>query len=72
MPRKSAIQGQKFHTDDANQYLHNESGGRGFQIYFCPILPVFWSILVKCCVHVPASSSKTQMLLLENTIFYQY
>ena len=36
----------------------------GFQIQICPILRVFWSILVKRCVHLPTSSSKTQMLLL--------
>ena len=24
----------------------------GFQIQICPILRVFWSILVKCCVHL--------------------
>ena len=44
----------------------------GFQIQICPILRVFWSILVKCCVHLPTSSSKTQMLLLEKTIFHKY
>ena len=32
----------------------------GFQIQICPILRVFWFILVKCCVHLPTSSSKTQ------------
>ena len=31
----------------------------GFQIQICPILRAFWSILVKCCVHLPTSSSKT-------------
>ena len=44
----------------------------GFQIRICPILLGFWSILVKCCVHLPTSSSKTQMLLLEKTIFHKY
>ena len=44
----------------------------GFQIQICPILGVFWSILVKCCVHLPTSSRKTQMLLLEKTIFHEY
>ena len=45
----------------------------GFQIQNCPILHVFWSILVKCCVHLPTSSgSKTQRLLLENSIFHKY
>ena len=27
----SATQRQKFHTDDANQCLHNKSGSHGFQ-----------------------------------------
>ena len=44
----------------------------GFRIYLCPILLVFWLILVKCGVHLPTSSSKTQMLLLEKTIFHKY
>ena len=44
----------------------------GFQMQICPILRVFWSILVKCCVHLPTSSSKTQMLPLEKTIFQKY
>ena len=43
----------------------------GFQIWICTILLVFWSILVKSCVHLPTSRSKTQMLLLENTIFHK-
>ena len=42
----------------------------GFQIWICTILLVFWSILVKCCVHLSTSCRKTQMLLLENTIFH--
>ena len=28
--------------------------------------------MVKCCVHLPKSSSKIQILLLEKTIFYKY
>ena len=44
----------------------------GFQIQICPILRVFWSILVKCCVHLPTSSSKTQMPLQEKTILLKY
>ena len=43
----------------------------GFQISICTILLVFWSILVKCCVHLPTGCSKTQMLLLENNIFHK-
>ena len=44
----------------------------GFQIQICPILCVLWSILVKCCVLLPTSSSKTQMRLQEKTIFHKY
>ena len=33
---------------------------------------VLWSILEKCCVHLPMSSRKTQMPLLEKTIFHKY
>ena len=63
---------EEFHTDDANQCLHNKSGSMGFQIQICPILRFFWSILVKCCVRLPTSSSKTQTLLLEKSIFHKY
>ena len=62
----SATQTQKFRTDDVNQCLYNKSGSHG------SILRVFWSMLVKCCVHLPTSSSKTQMLLQEKTIFHKY
>ena len=69
----SATQRQKFHTDDANQRLHNKCGSYGVPyIYICPVLCVFWSVLVKCFVHLPTSSSKTQILLLEKTIFHKY
>ena len=44
----------------------------GFQMQICSILRFSWSILVKCCVHLRMSSSKTQMLLLEKTIFHKY
>ena len=64
----SETQRQTFHTDDANQCLHNKPGSHGI----CPVLLVFWSILVKCCVHLPTSSSKTQILLLEKTLFHKY
>ena len=47
----SATQRQKFHTDDANQSLHNKSGSHGVPIMNCQILRVFWSILVKCMAH---------------------
>ena len=44
----------------------------GFQMQICSILRFSWSILVKCCVHLRMSSSETQMLPLEKTIFHKY
>ena len=44
----------------------------GFQKQMCSILRFPWSILVKFCVHLETSSSKTQMLLLEKNIFQKY
>ena len=44
----------------------------GFQMQICSILCFSWSILVKCCVHLRISSSKTHMLLLEKTRFHKY
>ena len=44
----------------------------GFQMQICSILRFSWSNLEKCCVHLRMSSSKTQMLLLEKTIFHKY
>ena len=44
----------------------------GFQTQICSIFRFSWSILVKCCVHLRMSSRKTQMLLLEKTIFHKY
>ena len=65
----SASQRQKFHTDDVNQCLHNHSGGHGVpsanlsdfrfvQVGFC-----------KVCVRLRTSSSKTEILILEKSIF---
>ena len=42
----------------------------GFQMWIYSILGFSWSILVKCCVHLRTSSSKTQMLVVEKTIFH--
>ena len=42
----------------------------GFQMQICSILCFSWSILVKCCVPLCVSASKTQMLL-EKTIFHK-
>ena len=44
----------------------------GFQIQICTVLRVFWSILVNFCVHLSTSSSRTQILLLEKSIFNKY
>ena len=44
----------------------------GFQMQICSILRLSWSILEKCCVYLRMRSSKTQMLLLEKTIFHKY
>ena len=41
----------------------------GFQMQIWSILRFSWSILVKCCVHLRTTSSKTQMLLLQKNIF---
>ena len=41
----------------------------GFKMQICSILRFSWSILVKCCVHLQMSSRKTQMPLLEKTIY---
>ena len=43
-----------------------------FQMQICSILRFSWSILVKCCVHLQTSSSKTLRLLLEKNIFHKY
>ena len=43
----------------------------GFQMEICLILRFSWSILEKCGVHLRMSSSKTQMLFLEKTIFHK-
>ena len=58
----SAIQRQKFHTDDLNQCLHNKSGSHEVaKMQICSILRFSWSNLVKCCVELRMSSSKTQI-----------
>ena len=57
----SANQLQKFHTDDVNHWLINKSGSHGVP-----------NPNLKCCVHLRRSSSITQMLVLEKTIFHKY
>ena len=67
-------QRRKFHTDDANRCLHNKSGSHGVPNInlsnFTCLLVNFGKVL--CCVHLPMSSSETQMLLPEKTIFHKY
>jgi len=59
----SATQRQKFHTDNVNQcLLINISGSHEVPH---PNLFNSWSVLLKCCVRLRTSSSKTQMLLPE-------
>ena len=67
----STTQRQKFHTEDVNQCLINPVV-MGFQMQIYSILRFSWSILVKCCVHLRTNSSKTQMPVLEKTIFHKY
>ena len=66
----SATKLQKFHSDDANQCLHNESGSHGvpninLSNFTCRLVD-----FGKCCL--PTSSSKSQMLFLEKTIFHKH
>ena len=69
----SATQQQKFHTDDINKCLHNKSGSHGLPnanlFNFTFLLVDFGKVV---CVHLLMSSSKTQMLLLEKTIFHKF
>ena len=44
----------------------------GLQMEICLILRFSWSILETCGVHLRMSSSKTQMLFLEKTIFHKF
>ena len=70
---KSATRRQKFHTDDVNQCFHNKFGFHGVRnAIFFSILRLSWSILVKCCVHLRTSFSRTQMLPLEKNILHKY
>ena len=68
----SATQRQKFHTDDANQCLHNESGSHevpniNLSNFACRLVD-FGEVLCSSANEL----SKTQMLLLEKTIFHKY
>ena len=67
----SATQPQKFHTEDVNQCLHNKSGSHGVpdaNLFNLPFLLVdFGKVLCSS-----ANVSKTQMLLLKETVFHKY
>ena len=68
----SSRQQQKFHTYDVNQCLHNKSGSHGFQMQIWFNFAFLLVHFDRCCVHLPTSSSKTQMLLLGKNIFQKY
>ena len=69
----SATQRQKVHTEDINQCLHNKSSSHGVPntnlFNFTFLLVDFGK---DCSVDLRTSSSKTQMLLLAETIFHKY
>ena len=69
----SATQGQKFHTDDVNQCLHNKSGSHGFPnanlFNFTFLLVDFGKVL---CSSANELQLETKMLLLDKTIFHKY
>ena len=67
----SATQQQKFHTDHANQCLHNKSRSDGVPKISMSNFKFLLVDFVKCCVYLLRSSSKTQMLLLEKTLFHK-
>ena len=57
----SATQGQKFHTDDANQCLHNKSGGHGVPNIFLSnltyLLVDFGKLLCSCANELQQNSN---------------
>ena len=55
----SATQQQKFHTDDVNQCLHNKFGSHGVANANLFNFTFLLVDLVKCCVHLQMSWSKT-------------
>ena len=56
----SATRRQKFHTDDANQRVHNKSGSHGVSNINLSNFKVSSgrSVLVKCCVHLAKCPSE--------------
>ena len=73
--REELPQRQKFYTDDVNQCLCSKSCGHGvpnvknlfdFLSGFC----FSWSIMVKFCVLLRTSSTKTQMLFLKRNMLW--
>ena len=68
----SATQRQKFHTDDANQCLHNKSGSHGVPNInlsnFAGLLDDFGQVLYSSANEL----QQTQMLVIEKAMFHKY
>ena len=62
----------KFHTDDVNQCLHYKSGSYGVPDVNLFDFMFSWPIMVKSCVLLGTSSSKTQVLFLTKNKFHEY
>ena len=68
----SVTRWQKFYTDDMNQCWHNKSSHMWHSKRKVVWFYVFsWSIMVKFCVLLQMSYSKTQMLFLKKNIFQE-
>ena len=68
----SGLQLHKFHTDDVNQCLHYKSGSYGVPDVNLFDFMFSWPIMVKSCVLLGTSSSKTQVLFLTKNKFHEY
>ena len=68
----SAPQRHKFQTDDVNQCLHLKLGSYGVPDVNLFDFMFSWSIMVKFCVLLGTSSSKTEMLFLKKNKFHEY
>ena len=67
-------QRRKFHTDEVNQCLHKKCSIHGVpnvSLFDFKFLLVDYEV-VKFCVLLRTSSSKTQMLFLKKNIFQEY
>ena len=73
----SATQWQKFHSYVRHKVsvsilIKNLVQSLGSKFKLVQFYIFSWLILENCCVYLPMSSSKTQMLLLEKNIFHKY